>query len=87
MTPQSQTTSEGTWWELATQWSVVRRGIAYAVFVGTALIVINHCDAIIRCDFTLGLFAKMFLTLIVPYLVSTFSSVAALRKSVCSPQE
>ncbi len=81
MTPQSQMTSNETWWELATQWSVIRRGITYAIIVGNALIVINHCDAIIRRDFTLRLLVKMVLTVIVPYLVSTFSSVGALRRT------
>lgn len=78
---QSQTSSNKTWWELATQWSVVRRGLAYAVCVGFVLIAINHGDDCLRGDFTLRRIVKMGLTVMVPYLVSTFSSVGALRRA------
>ncbi len=58
----------------------MRRGIAYAIIVGTVLIAINHGDAILRGDLTPERLAKMALTTLVPYLVSTFSSVGAMRK-------
>jgi len=69
-----------TWWKLATQLSVVRRGIAYAIIVGTVLITINHGDAIVKGDISSTRLLKMVLTAVVPYLVSTFSSVGAMRK-------
>jgi hypothetical protein len=81
MRPQPQSSFNDTWWELATQWSVVRRGIAYAVVVGAILIAINHGDSVLQGDLTFGHLVKMALTVIVPYLVSTFSSVGALRKT------
>ena len=81
MRPQPQASYNPTWWELATRRSVVRRGIAYAVVVGTVLITINHGDAVLRGDFTLRLLVKMVLTPMVPYLVSTFSSVGAMRRT------
>ena len=58
---------------------VIRRAILNAVIVGPILIAINHGDAILAGDVSLGRVAKMGLTFRVPYLVSTFSSVAALR--------
>jgi len=87
MNPQSQSSFRHTWWQLATQWSVVRRGLAFAVVVGTVLIAINHGDAILRGDLTFTHFVKMALTVIVPYLVSTFSSVAALRNKSCNHED
>jgi hypothetical protein len=58
--------------------AVVRRGLFYAVVVGPILIAINHFDAIARGDVDAVRLAKMGLTLLVPYLVSTFSSVGAM---------
>lgn len=71
---------------LALESSVVRRALKYAVVVGFVLIAINHGDAILRGDFTRGRLFKMALTAVVPYLVSTLSSVGALReKSKAGP--
>jgi hypothetical protein len=60
--------------------SVVKRALKYAVVVGLILIAINHGDAILRGDLTGGRLFKMTLTAVVPYLVSTLSSVGALRQ-------
>jgi hypothetical protein len=67
------------WLALACQGAVVRRGLRYAVLVGAVLIAINHGDALL--DGRLGgtRLLKMGLTMLVPYLVSTFSSVGAIR--------
>lgn len=51
----------------------------YAVIVGTILITINHGDALLRGEITLGRLLKMALTVTVPYVVSTLSSVGAVR--------
>jgi hypothetical protein len=64
---------------LACSPSVVRRGLLYAVVVGSLLIAINHGDAILAGDLSSGRLLKMGLTVLVPYSVSTLSSVAALR--------
>jgi hypothetical protein len=67
------------WFRLAMRPSVVRRALAYAVIVGTILISINHGDAILAGTLDRGRLLKMALTVLVPYCVSTLSSVGALR--------
>jgi hypothetical protein len=67
------------WLRLASSASVVRRGLAYAVVVGAILIGINHGDALVRGELDASRAARMALTTLVPYLVSTFSSVGAIR--------
>jgi len=69
------------WCALALTPSVVRRGLAYAVIVGAVLIVINHGDAILRGEVSAGRAWRMALTVMVPYVVSTLSSVGAMRKT------
>lgn len=68
------------WLALATQRSVVRRALRTAALVGTLLIAINHGDAILAGAVDAGRLARMLLTLLVPYAVSTASSVAAMRE-------
>ena len=65
---------------LALQLSTVKRALKYAVVVGLVLISINHGDAILRGEVTRGRLFKMALTVLVPYVVSTLSSVGALRE-------
>jgi len=65
---------------LAFQPSVVKRALKYAVVVGLVLISINHGDAILQGHITHARMFKMALTIIVPYIVSTLSSVGALRE-------
>ena len=67
------------WLRLASNPSVVRRASAVAVVVGTVLVAINHGDAIVRGDFSLGRGVRVLLTVLVPYCVSTYSSVGFLR--------
>jgi len=67
------------WLQLATRPSVVHRAFGYAVVVGTVLILINHGDAIVRSDISMVRLLRMVLTATVPYVVSTASSVGALR--------
>ena len=67
------------WLRLATQRSVARRALRYAIVVGTVLILINHGDAIVRGDISMVRLLRMLLTTAVPYVVSTASSVGALR--------
>ena len=65
---------------LAFQPSVVKRALGYAIVVGIVLITINHGDAILKGDVTPGRLLRMALTVMVPYVVSTLSSVGALRE-------
>ncbi len=69
------------WLQLALSQSVVRRALKYALIVGTILIGINHGDALLRGEFTATRVLRMALTVLVPYCVSTLSSIEALRTS------
>jgi hypothetical protein len=71
--------SSESWFRLATRWSVVRRALCYVVVVGAILISINHGDAILAGTVDAPRLWRMGLTLLVPYCVSTLSSVGALR--------
>jgi hypothetical protein len=65
--------------EVARRPAVVRRALRYAVVVGTILVSINHGDAILRGDVSTGRLLRIVLTCMVPYCVSTASSVEATR--------
>ena len=67
------------WVRLAREPLVVRRALAYALVVGAVLIAINHGDALLRGELEPLRLFRMGLTVIVPYCVSTASSVQALR--------
>ncbi len=66
--------------KLAMQASVVRRALKYALVVGSILIVINHGSAIVRHQVTGERILQMCLTVLVPYTVSTLSSVGAIKE-------
>ncbi|MDG2126490.1 MAG: nitrate/nitrite transporter NrtS [Fuerstiella sp.] len=59
----------------AFQWPVVRRALILAVIVGTLLIGINHGSCIARGHFNSSCLVQSVLTFLVPYFVSTVSSV------------
>jgi len=65
---------------LALKPSVVKRALKYAIAVGTILIAINHGDAILRGDLPPARLLRLGLTVLVPYVVSTLSSVGAVRE-------
>lgn len=67
------------WLQLAFQWPVVRRALWCMVVVGAVLTAINHGDAIRSGEMTPGRFVQIGLTLLVPYCVSTYSSVSTMR--------
>jgi len=67
------------WLKLAIQPSIVRRATAYAVVVGTLLVAINHWEAVVSGRVSLRELWQIALTVLVPYLVSTSSSVGAMR--------
>lgn len=68
------------WLRLATHPATVRRAFITAVIVGTILIAINHGPAILRGEVTGTRIAQMCLTVLVPYLVSTTSSVSTRKE-------
>lgn len=68
------------WLQLAFSGPVRRRALRIMIVVGAILITINHGDAILRGDVDGARFARILLTLAVPYVVSTVSSVATMRE-------
>jgi len=63
-------------WSLAFDPRIVRRAVGFAVVVGTILILINHGDSLLAGSIDGRRLLKMALTVLVPYCVSTLSSVA-----------
>lgn len=64
------------WLRSAAHPATVRRALLTAVIVGSVLIAINHGSAIISGQITSARVFQMCLTVLVPYIVSTASSVA-----------
>lgn len=65
---------------LATRASVMRRAAKIALVVGVVLAAINHGDRILSATLDSGGVFKILLTFCVPYCVSTYSSVLAIRE-------
>ena len=68
------------WFESASSRPVVLRATRFLVVVGGVLVLINHGDALWRGDVDRVRLLKMVLTPLVPYAVSTLSSVLAIRE-------
>lgn len=68
------------WWRIACRRSIVVRGLKYGAVVGSILIVINHGNAIAEGTVDSTRLIQMLLTLLVPYCVSTASSVGAVME-------
>jgi len=67
-------------WQIARSKLVVKRATRIALIVGTILAVINHGHRLINLDVDLSMLLRISLTFCVPYAVSTYSSVLALRE-------
>lgn len=67
------------WLVRATDRKVVHSAWVSALVVGPLLIAINHGDALLHGDLSWPRLLRMALTFLVPYCVSTFSSVQARR--------
>lgn len=74
MTPGSQA-----WHELARRRDIVLRAVRVALLVGTVLALINHGDKLIDGGMQTSDYLKILLTYLVPYCVSTYSSVQTVR--------
>jgi len=61
----------------AIQPTIVRRATLYALVVGPVLVFINHGDAILAGQVSARRVWKMAITFLVPYVVSTLSSMSA----------
>ena len=68
------------WLKLAIRKDVVNRSLRVGLVVGTILIVINYTDRFMRGNLTAFDLFKMTLTYFVPYSVSTYASVSAIRR-------
>ncbi len=68
-------------WSIAIRSDVAARALKTALFVGTILIAINQGDVLIALEIDSLNLTKMLLTLMVPYCVSTYSSVRAIQSS------
>lgn len=68
-------------WTFALRRDVILRSAKTALFVGFILIAINHGDSLLHGELETGQVAKMLLTFAVPYCVSTYASVGALRSA------
>ena len=66
------------WLHIAGRKSIVMRGCKYGLVVGSILIIINHGNAIADGTVDSTRVVQMLLTLLVPYCVSTASSVGAI---------
>ena len=60
---------------------IVSRSFRVSLIVGTILVGINHGDAIIDGRVGLNELLKIFLTYLVPYCVSTYSSVVIINNA------
>jgi hypothetical protein len=79
----SQTPKESsvaTWLRLAAHPATVRRAFITALIVGTILIAINEGPIILAGKVTGRCVLQMCLTVLVPYIVSTVSSVSTRRE-------
>ena len=65
------------WFRVACRRSIVMRGCKYGIVVGAVLIVINHGNALVEGTVDTTRLIQMILTMLVPYCVSTASSVGA----------
>ncbi len=74
------------WLGVALSGPVVRRATFYMIAIGGVLIAINHGDALLRGDLDRVRLLKLVLTPLVPYCVSTLSSVSAIRALRSEPE-
>ena len=65
--------------ETAFSGPVVRRALMFGVVVGSVLVSINHCACCLNGHVRSRCLVQVALTMCVPYTVSTFSSVLAIR--------
>lgn len=69
------------WIRIALRRDVVIRGLKAGGIVGTILVVINQGDLLLSGNLPLDALWKIPLTYCVPYCVSTYASVSAIRSA------
>jgi len=65
--------------QIARRPEVVRTALRFASIVGPVLIFINHGDSILTGSMNQTDWLKCIITMMVPYIVSTLSSISAYR--------
>lgn len=73
--------------DIATSPGVVKRAARVAVVVGLVLAMINHGDRIVSGTVDFGTLWRILLTFLVPYSVSTYSSVLSVREYLAASAE
>ncbi len=66
------------WLKTARDPAIVRCSMKYAFVVGPVLVAINYGDTIVQGRLSGADMVKIILTMLVPYMVSTFSSVGTM---------
>ncbi|MDH3445770.1 MAG: nitrate/nitrite transporter NrtS [Deltaproteobacteria bacterium] len=69
------------WLAIAQRKDIVTRAAIVSAIVGTLLVAINQGDALLQGMITPAVVAKIVLTYCVPYAVSTYASVEAMRSA------
>lgn len=69
------------WFQIAIRVDVVRRALRVALFVGSLLALINHGDTLVAGTVDAVVALQIGLTYLVPYGVSTWSSVQTVRSN------
>jgi hypothetical protein len=67
------------WLRIAVRRDIVLRGLKVAAMIGTILVAINQGDMIVSGQLTASAAWKIPLTYLVPFCVSTYAGVAAIR--------
>lgn len=67
------------WFAIATRPAIVKRSVRVALVVGTVLTLINQGGRLLALDIDAPTLARIVLTYIVPYCVSTWAAVGALH--------
>ena len=80
MKPVSKTFSMVDAIKSSIQWSVVRRALIMSAVVGTILVGINHGMCLYLGHFNSVCMVQSAMTFVVPYMVSTISSVLAMSE-------
>ncbi len=67
------------WFAIATGPAIVKRSVRVALVVGTLLTLINQGGRLLAIDIDAPTLARIVLTYVVPYCVSTWAAVGALH--------
>ncbi|MFP6680825.1 MAG: nitrate/nitrite transporter NrtS [Gammaproteobacteria bacterium] len=75
------------WFNAALRADVVTRSFKVASVVGTILVLINYWDKLLPYSLDFNTWVKIAMTYCVPYCVSTYASVCAIRPSLVQTEK